>query len=219
MSQVPEIVAAQMLPAHQFLVRAGTEVRGLVKGEIANLVDTVFQAVSEKDQPDGYAGLDGDGHLVGPILLTDYADNTAAGARDEGEIFTVDGELRIGDGATNGGNPTGSDNTPIGYDLQAGNLSLAMDFTKSGLYAFFMAGSGRTLTVTNANDMPIGFKFNAHLYVDTGPQTMTITGGAMNLVLSGLATGIHYIEVSRILDDGDNDYNWQVTNNYAGPLF
>jgi hypothetical protein len=65
-----------------------------------------YQPLSEKNQPNGYAGLNADGKLEGPIILTaDTAANLAGVTLSQGEIaLETDLErLLAGDGSTAGG--------------------------------------------------------------------------------------------------------------------
>lgn len=63
-----------------------------------------YQAVAEKDQPNGYPTLDSNGHLVGPIFAR-IGTTTQLGTPELGELCydTTTGEFVVGDGTTPGG--------------------------------------------------------------------------------------------------------------------
>jgi hypothetical protein len=140
-----------------------------------------------------------DGEIVGPIVISNYANNAAAGTPALGTLFLVDEELRVGDGTTQGGNITGTVNTPINEDITAGNVSRTLDATKSGLYSFFISTNGRTLTISNANSLPIGYRFYAVVYFDA-TETFTITGGTLSVVLTGYAAGLYFVTIQKIFN-------------------
>lgn len=70
--------------------------------------NTLYQPLSEKDEPEGYAGLDEDGNLaVNQILIrSETASDLSAIVLEEGELaYTTDTKvIYVGDGSTAGGN-------------------------------------------------------------------------------------------------------------------
>lgn len=57
------------------------------------------EKTANKDQPNGYAGLNGDGEIVGPIILQSITNEVL----DSGEIGTRNGTVVLGDGVAAGG--------------------------------------------------------------------------------------------------------------------
>ncbi len=228
LSALTSIVGADLADGDLLLVRdiSGTPTDKKITvaelmAKVATSTSSIYQAVSAKDQPNGYAGLNGDGQLVGPIILADYADNTAAGARDEGEIFTVDGELRIGDGSTNGGLPVASapDLLPDVYGAPANpafltsNTSLNFDTTKNetvvGVYGSV------DLTISNFNSVGLGHRLTLFFYVD-GAYTLNVKNNlAANVIsISGLANGVYCYQYMNMGTAEYNDifFGWALLN-------
>jgi hypothetical protein len=150
-----------------------------------------YQTRAEKDQPNGYPGLNPSGQLVRRIVL-----QQTTGVLDPGELSYINGTVVVGDGVTEDGNPVG-ESEPIGEVLES-NATRTLSPTKSGQYFFTLGGNGTTLTISNANSLPLGFSFNVVMYAEGG-ETMTVNGGFINVVKTGLSAGLHCLTISRIL--------------------
>lgn len=78
----------------------------LLNNALKDLAD-LKENIANKNQPSGYAGLDGNGDLIGPIILgTDTTANINALTLEEGEVYVSTDEpglLKIGDGVNAGG--------------------------------------------------------------------------------------------------------------------
>lgn len=171
------------------------------------LGDNGLVATADIDQPNGVAGLDENGQLVGPIIVSNYADNAAAGTPALGVIFLVNGELRSGDNATEGGLAYLTSTPEFAY--YSTDTSVSLDINKSGITSFLLDGAGTDLTITNIDDMPLGYKFDVVIYAETG-QTLKIKINDSSVYdqvsLTAGATGYYaysFIKVTQALGQGD----------------
>lgn len=117
-SDVPSRNADAIAANDQFLFRdvsagihAKTTSVELAKVVIANGAE----ATANKNQANGYAGINADGQIVGPIMIPTYANNAAAGVLAVGELGFVATDLRRGDGATTGGVPVAAPEAGVQY--------------------------------------------------------------------------------------------------------
>jgi hypothetical protein len=154
-----------------------------------------------------FAELDEDGHIVGPIVVSTYANNTAAGTPASGTIFLVAGELRVGDGATQGGIPYLT-STPE-FAFYSTDTSVALDINKSGITSFLLDGAGTDLTITNISSLPLGYKFDVVIYATTGQTIKIKIGGDFDYDQVSLTAGADgyyaytFIKVTQALGPGD----------------
>lgn len=96
------------------------------------------EKTTNKDQPDGYAGLNENGEIEGPIIARDAYDEDTGGSADDvptqDEIVSRGGAIALGDGATIGGQRVAMhrevSTTPDGYlkicSIKTSNLSIAL---------------------------------------------------------------------------------------------
>jgi len=171
------------------------------------LGDNGLVATADIDQPNGVAGLDENGQLVGPIIVSTYASNAAAGTPASGVIFLVGGELRVGDGSTAGGLaylPSAPE-----FAAYSTDTSVALDVNKSGMTSFLLDGAGTDLTLTNPDDMPLGYKFDVVIYATTGQTLKVKVNDAAvydQVSLTAGATGFYcytFIKVTETFAQGD----------------
>jgi hypothetical protein len=180
LSTYPRITAAGLSSTHILPVIApsGDDPRNrsiIVSEVLAWLAANGLIASALIDEPNGVAGLDENGNLVGPIVLSTYANAAAAGVLDEGELAVVDGKLVLGDNATTGGNRVGGV-TP-GLFLVNATGSITLDpFSGHAVIFSTMVDDAITITINNIADIPLGYLI--YLYVDkTGAaETITIQG-------------------------------------------
>ncbi len=156
---------------------------------------------------DYFPELNDSGQIVGPIIVSNYANNAAAGTPATGVIFLVAGELRVGDGATAGGLPY-LPSTPE-FTAYSADTSVALDVNKSGITSFFLEGAGTDLTITNINDLPLGYKFDVVIYAETGQTLKVKIGGGFSydqVSVTAGATGYYaytFIKVLQGTGQGD----------------
>lgn len=167
-------------------------------GTYWTVVTSGVETTANKDQPNGYAGLNSSSQIEGPIILTNYADNAAAitaGANVNGALFTVGEQLRLGDDDTDAGQPVGGAGRPY-IDDEADTL---IDTSKtrpidlaSPESVFSIYGNGITLTLTADAAVPLGYKLTIIVITDGPSDVITVTGtGIFYASFTGLAAGIH----------------------------
>lgn len=136
-------------------------------------------ATSLIDQPDGVAGLDEDGHIVGPIILSVYANAAAAGVLADGTLAIVAGKLVRGDGATTGGVQVERNRTDVKSFTNTTPTSL--DPLADGAFMTMTSDvNNRVIIVTNSASFPVGYTITLELVISgaaTPPLTLNTTLG------------------------------------------
>ena len=134
-----------------------------------------YQAVSEKDQPDGYAGLNSDGQIVGPVIVGIYADAAAAGALPNGVLAKVGVYLVCGDGSTTGGKVVSNQNR-IDRHLVGTTSGITLDpYANRGYVA--ATNPGITISITNDDTLPDGYEVLFATPDDTATLNFVSSGG------------------------------------------
>ncbi len=109
------------------------------------------------DEPNGVAGLDENGQIVGPIIISTYANAAAAGVLADGTLATVGDYLFLGDGSTTGGNIVARDRVDI--HLLTASSTISLDVNAD--VAFIRMSSdtnSRSVTISNWSSIPVGYR-------------------------------------------------------------
>lgn len=131
------------------------------------------EATANKDQPNGYAGLNANKQIVGPILLQGYADaaavTAAIGTPPLNYMLVVGGKLALGDNATAGGKIV------LGVTPEARTINTSSSITLdpySGNCAIHctLGSSNIAITIDNIASLPDGYVIDAYV-VKSGVAT------------------------------------------------
>jgi hypothetical protein len=146
------------------------------------------ESTANKDQPNGYAGLNADKQLVGPILLQGYADaaavTAAIGTPPLNYLLVVGGKLHLGDNATAAGNPVSETPLPDAKIINETNTLVELDpNSTSATIHTTLGASDISIAFTNLDDMPVGYAIHG-MVVQTGSAT-TVDFGELGVVSTG----------------------------------
>jgi len=170
LADYPLITAAELTGSHVAYAcpQTGTDPKDktiLYSEVVAWLAANGLIASALIDEPNGVAGLDANGNLVGPILLQGYADaaavTAAIGTPPLNYMLVVGGKLHLGDNATAGGNRVGY--VAPGFFTANTTGSITLDpFAGSSVVRSTLTGSNITITIANLDDLPPGYVIHGY---------------------------------------------------------
>lgn len=157
-------------------------------GDTTIVSSSLDQFILSGNEPNGWARLDENGNLPGAIIARrDTASNLGAIVLQDGELATTSdtGELRIGDGATNGGVGFHSGNSPTTVWAQATGTP-----TENGI------------ALKNAHEAAKSLTPNGSALSTTNRSSFRVAPGVYDLTLAGTSLDLDTSFVDVFIDPG-----------------